>query len=36
VLEASQDDLLARLLDLTGEEDLVKNGIDLVEVEYEV
>lgn len=36
VLEAGEDDLLARLLDLAGEEDLVEDGVDLVEVEDEV
>jgi hypothetical protein len=36
VLEAREDDLLARLLDLAGEEDLIEDGVDLVEVEDEV
>ncbi|KAJ3579931.1 hypothetical protein NPX13_g634 [Xylaria arbuscula] len=36
MLEAREDDLLARLLDLAGEEDLVEDGVDLVEVEDEV
>lgn len=36
MLEAGQDDLLAGLLDLAGEEDLVEDGVDLVEVEDEV
>lgn len=36
VLEPREHDLLASLLDLAGEEDLVEDGVDLVEVEYEV
>jgi len=36
VFQARQDDLLARLLDLAGQEDLVEDGVDLVEVEDEV
>lgn len=36
MLESREDDLLARLLDLAGEEDLVEDGVDLVEVEDEV
>lgn len=36
MLQPRQDDLLARLLDLAGEEDLVKNGVHLVKVEDEV
>ena len=36
VLQPRQDDLLAGLLDLAGEEDLVEDGVDLVEVEDEV
>lgn len=36
VLQAREHDLLARLLNLAGEEDLVKDGVHLVEVEDEV
>ena len=36
MLQPRQDDLLAGLLDLAGEEDLVEDGVDLVEVEDEV
>ena len=36
VLEAGENDLFARLLDLAGEEYLVKDSVDLVKVEYEV
>lgn len=36
MLEPRQHDLLARLLDLAGQEDLVEDGVDLVEVEDEV
>ena len=36
MFEAREDDLLGGLLDLTGEEDLVEDGVDLVEVEDEV
>jgi hypothetical protein len=36
MLEAGEDDLFASLLDLAGEEDLVKDGVDLVKVEDEV
>lgn len=36
VLEAREHDLLGGLLDLAGEEDLVEDGVDLVEVEDEV
>lgn len=36
VLEAGEDDLLAGLFDLAGEEDLVEDGVDLVEVEDEI
>lgn len=36
MLQARQDDLLARLLNLAGEEHLVEDGVDLVEVEDEV
>ena len=36
MLEAGEDDLLAGLLDLAGEEDLGEDGVDLVEVEDEV
>ncbi|KAF7557343.1 hypothetical protein G7046_g6070 [Stylonectria norvegica] len=36
MLQPRQDDLLARLLDLAGQEDLVEDGVDLVEVEDEV
>ena len=36
MLEAGEDDLLGGLLDLAGEEDLVEDGVDLVEVEDEV
>lgn len=36
MLEAREHDLLGGLLDLAGEEDLVEDGVDLVEVEDEV
>lgn len=36
MLEARENDLLARLLDLAGEKDLVEDGVNLVEVEDEV
>lgn len=36
VLQPRQDDLLTRLLDLAGQEDLVQDGVDLVEVEDQV
>lgn len=36
MLQPSKHDLLACLLDLAGEEDLVEDGVDLVEVEDEV
>lgn len=36
MLQPRQDNLLTRLLDLPGKEDLVEDGIDLVEVEDEV
>lgn len=36
MLQPSQDNLLARLLDLAGQKDLVEDGIDLVEVEDQV
>lgn len=36
MLQSRQHDLLARLLNLTREKDLVEDGIDLVEVEDEV
>ncbi len=36
MLEPREHDLLARLLDLAGEKDLVEDGVDLVEVEDEV
>lgn len=36
VLQPRQHDLLARLLDLAGEEDLVEDGVDLVKVEDEI
>lgn len=36
MLEPRQDGLLARLLNLAGEKDLVENGVDLVKVEDEV
>lgn len=36
MLQPRQHDLLARLLDLARQEDLVQNGVDLVEVKYEV
>lgn len=36
VLEAGEDDLLASLLDLAGEEDLVEDGVHFIKVEDEV
>lgn len=36
MLQPRQHDLLARLLDLAGQEDLVEDGVDLVEVEDQV
>lgn len=36
MLQPRQHDLLARLLDLAGEEHLVEDGVDLVEVEDEI
>lgn len=36
VLQSGQNHLFARLLDLAGEEDLIENGIDLVEVEDKI
>lgn len=36
MFEAGENDLFASLLDLAGEEDLVEDGVDLVEVEDEV
>lgn len=36
MLQPRQDDLLARLLDLAGEEYLIEDGVDFVEVEDEV
>jgi hypothetical protein len=36
MLQPRQHDLLARLLDLAGQEDLVQDGVDLVEVEDQV
>ena len=36
VLESGQDGLLARLLNLAGEKDLVEDGVDLVKVEDEI
>lgn len=36
MLQSRQHDLLARLLDLAGQEDLVEDGVDLVEVEDQV
>lgn len=36
MLQPRKNDLLARLLDLAGQEDLVKDGVDLVEVEDQV
>lgn len=36
MLQSGQDGLLARLLDLAGEKDLVEDGVDLVEVEDEI
>lgn len=36
MLQPSQNNLLARLLDLAGQKDLVEDGIDLVEVEDQV
>lgn len=36
MLESRENDLFARLLDLSRQEDLVEDGVDLVEVEDEV
>ncbi len=36
MLQSRQHDLLTRLLDLSGQKDLIQNGIDLVEVEHEI
>lgn len=36
MFQSRQHDLLARLLDLAGKEDLVEDGVDLVEVEDQV
>lgn len=36
MLQSRQNNLLARLLDLAGQEDLVEDGVDLVEVEDQV
>ncbi len=36
MLQPRQDNLFARLFDLTGEENLVQDGVDLVEVEDQI